>query len=211
MSRAAHTHQDVEEAEQRGRAEGRRAAMRLVAKSLASAGVEALAEKPVYQSDIDFSQNLAAAAAAFREQGAVRERARCLKLLEAGGLEAGPDLKAALENPHGDAGELAIKLLAARKDRDVQQRGLWLAALQGDEAVVGPLAPAPDAGGGEFSGSEPDPRIVAARARDLLDEAHARGRDLTLVEAVRHVRASMHLPATPKQIVPQDATALGGV
>lgn len=191
----AFTKDDVAEAHQKGLTEGRRATLRLVGDALA-----ADFGKTHTLTDADVVGRLKGALTAAQVAGAATEAERIVGLLQVAGLEPGQDLAAALASPTATSGDLAAVLLVKRRDRDIKTRGLWLDALKGDEAAVGPLAPAPDAGGADAGGTEPDPRHIAAAAQQLMRQHAEQGLTITVAEAVAAVRRQRHLPQNTQPI-----------
>lgn len=116
------------------------------------------------------------------------ERARILKIQELG--RAHPAIVTACITDGSTPEQAAVKILEA--DNTAKRRHLTL--LEGDEAAIQPPAPGPDASEGSRV-REPDPQLVADKARHYIAEQKKQGLTITVAEAVAHVRQTLGLPS----------------
>lgn len=128
-----------------------------------------------------------------RAEGATAERARVLGIQERGRLAPGNEeiLRAAIDDGTTTPDQVAARILEAEGQRKKDFLAKRREDLKGDDAPK-PAANADPQGGGD---APLDPAELAARAEALVDEAAAKGRTLTIVQAMQRVVPLAQRPA----------------
>ncbi len=121
-----------------------------------------------------------------KADGATAERER-IKAVEAQAVPGHEALIAELKFDGKTTGpEAAVKVLAAEKEK----RAKTLGGLKADAPAPVPHAEAPAS---PAKKEEPDPKVVAQKARNYQSEQAKQGVHVTVAEAVAHVRTEMGL------------------